>query len=173
MTPSADEIAARPAVWRALKAERKARLARLQAEEDAAAKAEGREPLPVLRKERDIELGRRRRRRIVAALFQGQSKVDIAAAEGCSMRRLNRMLHEHGIDVPRHPGCRAIPVQLYGGRAAWLDRLAAKAEITPGAMAARLLSVMLEDPARATRMLGKMALPRRRKARHASSSYSV
>ena len=85
----------------------------------------------------------------------GRHKADIAAEEGISYRRLGQILQRAGLDLPQHQGCRWMPISIHGAKAAWLDRFAEKAGITPSEVAARLLTVVLEEPVKAKRMQGK------------------
>ena len=164
MSTDADTaIAERRAAYRAAKIEREARYDALQAEEDAAATAEGREPLPVRPGSRRKALLRLRRHRISTAIFAGQTVEQIAAAEGCSTRRVHQFMHQAGLDMPtRPPDHRPLAVvYVAGARAAWLDRLAAEAEVSPAEMAGRIIAVALADPEQTRRALGKLALPKR------------
>ena len=119
-------------------------------------------PLPARRNARDKELARRRRLRFSARLFAGLSLQDIAAQDNISMRRLNQLLDKWGLYIPRRQGCRPLAVvYVAGARAAWLDRLAAEAEVSPAEMAGRIIAVALADIPKTRRSLGKLALPTR------------
>ncbi len=156
--------------WGAQQAQRRAERRARQEEEFARAKAEGREPVYFRRKDRLKAESKRRRQHVTARIYDGWTVEQMAAEQQVSPRRLNQLLEQWGIAFPRPYGRTAIPcIYLAGARASWLDRLASEAGCSSSEMAGRIISATLEDPAQAKRMLGKLALPVKRRKRPADA----
>ncbi len=156
--------------WREQQAQRRAERKARQEAEFARAKAEGREPVIFRRKDRLKAEAKRRRQQVTSRIFDGWTLGQIAAEQKVTTRRMNQLLEAWGIAFPSPWGKTAIPcIHLAGARASWLDRLADEAGVSPSEMAGRIISATLEDPAQAKRMLGKLALPVKRRKRPANA----
>jgi hypothetical protein len=96
---------------------------------------------------------------ISVLIDQGMSAGEVAAAIGTTRTRVIRLVHQHGIQLAPG-GCRRVASTLAPARYRALETIAARAQVSTGVMASRIIGLVVEDAA-ALRKLGRLAEPKR------------